>query len=188
MTKFASQQEIDEIREHAARIKIRDENPYVYTSSYERNYAKEIAEGLLEADKKDMEIYRKNKYVYPLIERETNFQVTWKTKLSDLRWHHRILNRCPIGGLELVLANSAATYSNVQWVVASHQPEVNGMNCPRDLEHWEDHAYHFTEQYHPQCFDSFWRKDIPEGHFIDEYGIVEIAKEKIASGEIQVKQ
>ena len=92
MTKFASQQEIDEIREHAARIKIRDENPYVYTSSYERNYAKEIAEGLLEADKKDMEIYRKNKYVYPLIERETNFQVTWKTKLSDLRWHHRILN------------------------------------------------------------------------------------------------
>lgn len=117
-----------------------------------------------------------------MIERETNFQVTWKTKLRDLRLHHRVLNRCPIGGLELVLANSAATYSHVQWVVASHQPEVNGMNGPRDLEHWEDHAFHFNEQYHPQCFDSFWRKDIPEGHFIDEYGIVDIAKEKIANG------
>lgn len=172
----------NELKKLDVKQAVRYKNPYVYLSSKQRNEAKEIAEGLLEAAKKDMEIYRKNKYVYPLIERETNFQVTWKTKLSDLRWHHRVLNRCPIGGLELVLANSAATYSHVQWVVASHQPEVNGMNCPRDLEHWEDHAYHFTEQYHPQCFDSFWRKDIPEGHFIDEYGIVEIAKEKIASG------
>ena len=144
---------------------VRYKNPYVYLSSKQRNEAKKDAEDLLEADKKTLETYRKNKYVYPLIERETNFQVTWKTKLRDLRFHHRVLNRCPIGGLELVLANSAATYSHVQWVVASHQPEVNGMDTARCLEHWEDHAYHFTEQYHPQCFDSFWRKDIPEGHF-----------------------
>ena len=161
---------------------VRYKNPYVYLSSKQRNEAKKDAEDLLEADKKTLETYRKNKYVYPLIERETNFQVTWKTKLRDLRFHHRVLNRCPIGGLELVLATSAATYSHVQWVIASHQPEVNGMDTARCLEHWEDHAYHFTEQYHPQCFDSFWRKDIPEGHFIDEYGIVDIAKEKIANG------
>ena len=172
----------ENLRDEGIRLSVRENNPYVYLSSHQRNEAKKDAEGQLAADKRDMETYRKNKYVYPLIERETNFQVTWKTKLRDLRFHHRILNRCPIGGLELVLANSAATYSNVQWVVASHQPEVNGMDTARCLEHWEDHAYHFTEQYHPQCFDSFWRKDIPEGHFIDEYGIVDIAKEKIASG------
>ena len=150
----------EHLRDEGVRVDVRRSNPYVYISSYERNEAKEIAERQLAADKRDMETYRKNKYVYPLIERETNFQVTWKTKLKDLRLHHRVLNRCPIGGLELVLANSAATYSHVQWVIASHQPEVNGMDTARCLEHWEDHAYHFTEQ----------------------YGIVDIAKEKIASG------
>ena len=80
------------------------------------------------------------------------------------------------------LANSASTYSNVQWVVARIQPEVNGLDDYRCGEHWEDHGFHFNEQYHPQCFDSFWRKDIPEGHFIDECGIINIAKEKIAQG------
>ncbi len=172
----------EHLRDEGVRVDVRRANPYVYTSSYERNEAKKDAEDILKGSQELLEFYRKYRSVYALIEHETNFQATWKTKLHDLRFHHRILNRCPIGGLELVLANSAATYSNVQWVVASHQPEVNGMNSPRDLEHWEDHAFHFNEQYHPQCFDSFWRKDIPEGHFIDEYGIVDIAKEKIANG------
>ena len=172
----------NELKKLDVKQAVRYKNPYVYLSSKQRNEAKETAEGLIKRDQETLELFRKNGSVWPLIEHETNFQVTWKTKLRDLRLHHRVLNRCPIGGLELVLANSAATYSHVQWVVASHQPEVNGMNGPRDLEHWEDHAFHFNEQYHPQCFDSFWRKDIPEGHFIDEYGIVDIAKEKIANG------
>ena len=71
----------EHLRDEGVRVDVRRANPYVYISSYERNEAKETAEGLLEAAKKDMEIYRENKYVYPLIERETNFQVTWKTKL-----------------------------------------------------------------------------------------------------------
>lgn len=145
----------EHLRDEGVRVDVRRANPYVYTSSYERNEAKKDAEDILKGSQELLEFYRKYRSVYALIEHETNFQATWKTKLHDLRFHHRILNRCPIGGLELVLANSAATYSHVQWVVASHQPEVNGMNGPRDLEHWEDHAFHFNEQYHPQCFDSF---------------------------------
>ena len=100
---------------------VRYKNPYVYLSSKQRNEAKKDAEGLIKSDQETLELFRKNGSVWPLIEHETNFQVTWKTKLRDLRLHHRVLNRCPIGGLELVLANSAATYSHVQWVVASQK-------------------------------------------------------------------
>lgn len=168
----------ENLRDEGIRLSVRENNPYVYLSSHQRNEAKKDAEDLLEGDREALDVYRKNKSTYPLIESETNYQPTWKTKLRDLRYHHQILNRCPIGGLVLELANSASTYSNVQWVVARIQPEVNGLDDYRCGEHWEDHGFHFNEQYHPQCFDSFWRKDIPEGHFIDECGIINIAKEK----------
>lgn len=172
----------ENLRDEGIRLSVRENNPYVYLSSHQRNEAKKDAEDLLEGDRESLAIFRKNKSIYPLIESETNYQPTWKTKLRDLKYHHQILNRCPIGGLVLELANSASTYSNVQWVVARIQPEVNGLDDYRCGEHWEDHGFHFNEQYHPQCFDSFWRKDIPEGHFIDECGIINIAKEKIAQG------
>ncbi len=182
MTKFASQQELDEIQEDATKIKVREDNPYVYTSSDERNKAKKDANRLLQNDKDALTEFRKNGSIYSPSESETNFHMTWKDKLYDFRHYHAKMKRCPIAGLIMELASTTNTYSNVQWVVARIQPEIYGLDTFKNGEHWEMHSFHFTEEYHPQCFDSFWRKDIPEGHFIDEYGIINIAKEKIAKG------
>lgn len=191
--------EYDEKQEHSMRAtlgkKIRQDNPFVYLSTWERRDAEKSAKFLLKADKSTIAYYRRTGSVYEqstdmnpfhahtqIPENETNYQPNWKMKLHDLLKYHTIFKRCPIGGLIMeqgTVLDRKTNQMRKKWFVARIQPEIHGLQTFKGGEHWEAHCYHFTEKYHPASLDLFWRNDLPKGQFIDEYGVCTQTQKRI---------